>query len=235
MIATPNRISFIVIASLLFRNYVSAYSISPIPVAKTETEGKVLGRRQWLLGTTTSSLAFIANAMPVEAASFERFNDSTHGFSIDLPSAWKSSESVLFDRRTLLVWTDPEDSATAVFIAYTPVRDDYTSLGSFGSVDQVADQTILPKGKILDPNSDVTAEMLSAVSRNQAYIFDYKQKVGTLQPETHFRTIFTLKRAALNSAGSVLVTITAQAPESRYTGSVKTTLDAIIDSFAPLA
>jgi PsbP len=210
-----------------------AYSIpqkSAPPDARNLDLATTPCRRQWLLGTSAAAFGFVTSSLPATAANLETFNDSAHGFSLQIPSKWQASEKEMVDRRKLLVWTDPDDAAIAVFIAYTPVRDDYTSLGSFGSVNQVADQTILPKGKIMDPNSDVSATMLSAVSQKQAYIFDYKQKVGILQPETHFRTIFTLKRAAPGAAGSILVTITAQAPEARYSA-VKTTLDTIIDSY----
>jgi hypothetical protein len=72
--------------------------------------------------------------------------------------------------------------------------------------------------------------MLSATSAKQAYIFDYVQKVGNIQPETHYRTVFTLQQGATGGAGAVLVTITAQTPEARYS-SVKTTLDEIINSY----
>jgi PsbP len=173
-----------------------------------------------------------AVALPARAAALavKTFNDPTHGFSIELPSTWAMTEQQLFDRRRLLVWTDPSDVKTAVFIAYTPVRDDFTSLNSFGSVDQVAAQTIMPKGKLMDENSEVAAKMLKAESKKQAYIFDYTQSVGDLQPETHFRTIFALQQGATGGAGAVLITITAQTPESNY-DNVKSTLDAIVDSY----
>lgn len=223
---------------LLFHDAsVYAYSISQKKSAPATMDAKMImdlaacgRRRQWLLGASAAAFGYFTSCPTAFAADLETFSDSAHGFSLQIPSKWQASTKELFDRRRLLVWTDPDDAAVAVFIAYTPVRDDYTSLGSFGSVDQVAAQTILPKGKIMDPNSDVSATMLSAVSQKQAYIFDYKQKVESLQPETHFRTIFTLKRAGPGAAGSILVTITAQAPEARYSA-VKGTLDTIIDSY----
>ena len=71
--------------------------------------------------------------------------------------------------------------------------------------------------------------MLSAESRKQAYFFDYVTKVPE-QPETHFRTIFSLATAAAGGAGNVLVSITAQAPESEYEA-IKPLFDKIIDSY----
>jgi hypothetical protein len=135
---------------------------------------------------------------------------------------------MLRDRRELLLWQDPADARTALTIAYTPVRDDFTSLASFGSVDQVAAQTILPKGALAGVEDDPFAKMLSATSAKGAYFFDYRQTVpGT---PTHFRAIFALQQGATGGAGSMLVTITAQTPESRYS-ELQKTLDAIVDSF----
>jgi hypothetical protein len=101
-------------------------------------------------------------------------------------------------------------------------------LGSFGSVEVVGDQTILPKGQLA--GVDIDAKMLSAVSERQAYFFDYQQSVPNVQPMTHFRTIFTLQQGATGGAGAVLVTITAQTPEERY-ASLKPLIDNVISSF----
>lgn len=190
-------------------------------------------RREWLatsiaapVATTLVGLPLIANA---DDSSLEVFNDAKNGFSLSVPSAWTKTEQEISDRRKIVVWTDPSDPKTALFIAYTPVRDDFTSLASFGPVDQVAAQTILPKGA-LAMNDGVKAEMLSADSKKQAYFFDYTQEIAKLQPNTHFRTIFTLQQGATGGAGAVLVTITLQTPEEKYS-SIKKVFDNVIDSY----
>jgi len=164
------------------------------------------------------------------AGGYVTYDDPTHDFSIEVPGKWVQSTEKLPDRRKIQVWTDPSDEAksTVLFIAYTPVRDDFTSLASFGSVDQVAAQTVLPKGEIA--GFDAKSEMLSATSKNQAYYFDYVQEVPGLQPPTHYRAIFSLRQGATGGAGAVLVTVTAQAPQQRY-GEIKPVLDRIVDSY----
>jgi PsbP len=228
---------------------VSSFSVSTTAAAPPlQTDADVLStRRGWLASTTmTVTAAVMGLSSPSSAAAastaFTTFNDAVHGFSIQVPSSWQQIQETLMDRRTILVWTDPTDTATSLFIAYTPVRDDYTSLGSFGSVDQVAAQTILPKqsGKLMNENlseDDLPqAKMLSAVSAKQAYIFDYIQQVGPIAKQqqspslTHFRTIFTLAQGATGGAGAVLVTITAQAPQDRY-DAIQSTMDTIINSY----
>jgi hypothetical protein len=103
-------------------------------------------------------------------------------------------------------------------------------LASFGSVDVVGSQTILPKGELAGNDQMVDAKMLSAVSERQAYFFDYQQSVPNVQPLTHFRTIFTLQQGATGGAGAVLVTITAQMPEERYT-TLRPVVDDVMASF----
>lgn len=94
---------------------------------------------------------------------------------------------------------------------------------------QVAQATILPKSSLAMVD-DVKSKMLDAASKKQAYFFDYVTKVPT-QPETHFRTIFTLAAPQSTSSGSnVLVTITAQTPETEYE-SLKPLFDQLMNSY----
>lgn len=171
--------------------------------------------------------AQIANS--AETASTTRYEDQACKFSIDLPAGWTESVQTLPDRRKIVLYIKPDsDQKTLIFLAYTPVRDDYTSLGSFGSVDEVAEATILPKGAVAGKEG-VESKMLSADAKKQSYMFDYVSTVPP-QPTTHFRTIFTLKQAVTGGYGNVLVTITAQAPESDYS-SVKPLFDKIVESY----
>jgi len=54
---------------------------------------------------------------------------------------------VLTDRRKIVVYRDPSGVGDVnVFIAYTPIRPDFSSVSSFGNVLDVA-KTIVPKGR----------------------------------------------------------------------------------------
>lgn len=192
-------------------------------------------RRNWFVtSASVASSAVLLPVTPAKAADLEltAFDDPTRGFSLSVPSEWTFAKQVLRDRRELLLWRDPADGSTALSIAYTPVRDDFTSLASFGSVDQVAAQTIMPKGALAGGEDDAFAKVLSAVSARQAYVFDYQQTVPLAASgmPTHFRTIFALQQGATGGAGSILVTITLQTPEARY-ALLQKPFDAIIDSF----
>jgi hypothetical protein len=220
-------------SSVTSRSLQTAQSLSSSSNTNTNT------RRQWLVNSLAAlpvaaawcTSPSTATAAAAATTKFETYNDVKHGFSVLVPSEWTRTEQTLPDRRTILLWTDPTDAAgaTFVFIAFTPVRDDFTSLSSFGSVDQVAAQTILPKGKIAGEN--VESEMKSAVSKKQAYFFDYTQCVPGVQPPTHVGTIFTLAQGATGGGGAVLATVTVQTTEERYNKDMKAVLETVMDSY----
>eukprot|EP00574_Skeletonema_japonicum_P009288 CAMPEP_0201722522 /NCGR_PEP_ID=MMETSP0593-20130828/6885_1 /ASSEMBLY_ACC=CAM_ASM_000672 /TAXON_ID=267983 /ORGANISM="Skeletonema japonicum, Strain CCMP2506" /LENGTH=270 /DNA_ID=CAMNT_0048213499 /DNA_START=126 /DNA_END=938 /DNA_ORIENTATION=- len=181
----------------------------------------------------------------------EPYVDSDYNFKLSVPSSFTSTQQKLSGRRKAVFFTD-EDSKdgsgnidTLGFIAYTPMRDDFTTLSSFGSVDEVGQSTILPKSELAGNKED--SKMLSAVSKNNAYFFDYvakpivptdpgssAAKSGQMTKElepVHFRTIFTLLPLKdVNVAGLTLVTITFQTTEAKYSG-LKSTFDEIILSY----
>ena len=150
---------------------------------------------------------------------FEHIN---YGFRINIPPSWERSEQTLSGRRRAVFFTDPMSKNTETgnvetlgYVAYTSVRDDFTNLSSFGSVDEVGQATILPKELVGGDGS--TLVMISAISAKGAYYFDYiasptvpttagvDSSGGTtrqLKPQ-HFRTIFTLlPPVGITSAGT---------------------------------
>lgn len=208
----------------------TAYSpLLPRPVKGVDEAGT--SRRDLLVsaaGLATSSL-FIKPSFAEANNGLSKYSDSDCKFSVYLPSSWEKSEQTLPDRRKIVLYIKPDSNQkTVISLVYTPVRADFTSLGSFGSVDQVGQATILPKGAIAG-NEDIDAKMLSAESKKGGYYFDYYQSVPG-QPKTHFRTIFSLANGATDAAGSVLVSITAQTPESEY-DAMKPLFEDIINSY----
>ena len=198
-------------------------------------------RRQFTQSLIASS--FLAYLSPATAVSIklEPYTDSEYGFRLSVPSEWKKTTQTLSGRRKATFFTqESEQIDTLMYIAYTPIRDDFTSLASFGSVDAVAQATILPKGELGGTSDE--SKMLSAESKKNAYYFDYTStpvvavEAGSgsgamtrqLSP-VHFRTIFTLLPLK-SGAGSTLVTITLQTNEEKY-AVLKGVFDEIVDSF----
>eukprot|EP00979_Chaetoceros_neogracilis_P006515 scaffold1335_cov282-Chaetoceros_neogracile.AAC.4 len=161
--------------------------------------------------------------------------DEASGFEVKTPSGWQKSEQALADRRKIVFFVNGDDASSSekdlMFIAYTPVRDDFTALSSFGSVEQVGQMTILPKGELMGEDSN-GSKMLSQESKKNSYYFDYVTKSAD-QPKRHLRTIFTLIQGGTGGAGAVLVTITLQTKDDRY-DALKGTFDEIIDSYGKI-
>ena len=80
------------------------------------------------------------------------YEDTNCKFKIDVPSEWVKTEQTLPDRRKIVLYFKPESNQkTLMFIAYTPARDDFTSLGSFG----VRTGVIMDIGGFLETNFNV--------------------------------------------------------------------------------
>lgn len=228
------RFGVTVLVAITSLTVVHAYSILK--------EGMMISRRNVFAssasvaaaGFSSSLLIDLSSIAPANAADtvvspLNLYKDETCNFSIDVPSDWIKNENTLPDRRKIVLYFKPDsDQKTLMFIAYTPVRNDFTTLGSFGSVDDVGQSTILPKSELAG-NDGVDATMLSAVVKKQAYFFDYVQTVPS-QPKTHFQTIFSLAIGATGGAGNLLVTITVQSPEADYE-SMKPLFTKILDSY----
>lgn len=214
-------------------------------------------RRSFFAQSLTAALAapsiasLVAPSIAFASDDSSSYDDPDFGFRFRVPSSWESTVQQISGRRKAVFFTDPASKdaesgsiETLGFVAYTPIRDDFTSLSSFGSVDEVAQATIMPKGELAGGDTGAS-KMLSALSKNNAYYFDYvTTPVVPTEPGTssgvmtktlkplHFRTIFTLLPLK-NSAGLTLVTITLQTTEERYEG-VKGVFDGVMDSYGKI-
>jgi hypothetical protein len=194
-------------------------------------------RRDFLIPLFSS--VYILPRVAAGVADFTPYRDTNCGFEVLVPTSWKQTTQQLPDRRKIIIFSVeneeniPEKEKTVMFIAYTPVRDDYTSLSAFGTVEQVGQMTILPKGGVLPSDSDQQPEskLLEAVSKKNSYYFDYTVKMPGESSVIHHRALFFLAQGATGGAGSILVTVNLQIPEAKYT-LLKPIIDAMFDSFS---
>ena len=234
----------------LFNASVLAFSLSPsssqgsgkdtVFVEKNVIDVNSSQSRRSLIDSVFKNAAVIAMAASgfckpqvAKAVEFEDYRDTTFNFMFKLPNGWTKAVQELPDRRKIVLFSD-DTSTPIMFVAYTPIRDDFTSLGSFGSVDQVAAQTVLPKGgkgSLIGGEEEIESSMISAVSKNNAYIFDYVVKTEQI-PKTHYRSLWTLATKEGN-AGFTLVTLNLQCNEEKYSA-LSSTFDDIIGSFGKL-
>jgi hypothetical protein len=194
------------------------------------------------------SAASSAYILPLAAASVSSpadlrpYQDQNCRFEILVPNSWQQKEFQLPDRRKIVLFTAdneenvPEKEKTVMFIAYTPVRDDYTSLSAFGTVEQVGQMTILPKGGVLPLDSEEQqpeSKLLEATSRQNTYLFDYLIKIPGDLSVIHHRALFYLAQGATGGAGSILVTLNLQIPEEKYRV-LKPKIDLMFNSFTKI-
>ena len=57
------------------------------------------------------------------------YRDAQYGDNFLVPQAWSKTEQDLPGGRRLVAMADPQDSNSNVFLLYTPIAADYTSLG----------------------------------------------------------------------------------------------------------
>ncbi len=208
----------------------SALDARPTDIRPPTARSGHFTRRAALL----SPLAVAANhrLQAASAAGFATvYKDERYGVSFGLPDGFVATPQELADGRRLVTAADPKDDDTNVFIAFTPIRPDYSSLGSFGTIDFVGN-TLLPQcgdlsyGCSFQRGDMIDGKMLAKETFKGNYVYDYtiEQKGG---PKRHLRSIFAIKADA---GASVLVTLTAQCLEARH-ADLAPTFKAVIESY----
>ncbi len=90
-----------------------------------------------------------ASALAADAAEQSYFDDKYKVSFDHIPGDWVRTDTTIgqnnLDPRRITVFKDPKSEAN-VFVAYTPVQPDFTTLTAFGSILDVA-KTIVPKGR----------------------------------------------------------------------------------------
>mmetsp|Transcript_24988 Transcript_24988/g.70385 ORF Transcript_24988/g.70385 Transcript_24988/m.70385 type:complete len:319 (-) Transcript_24988:195-1151(-) len=197
-------------------------------------------RREFLgrAGAAALAAALAGASSPVYAkeaeatAGLERYTDPRYGVSFGLPAGWKATPNELEGGRRIVIATSPGDDSTNIFLAFTPIRPDYTSLGSFGNIDFVANSVLPQCGDIsypcsFDKGDKVNAVMLDKSTVGGNYVYDYtiQERGGPLR---HLRSLFTVKA---DGGASVLVGLTAQCLEPNYAG-MSATFKEVLKSYS---
>lgn len=150
-----------------------------------------------------------------------------------MPPAWKPSVNEMSNGRRLVVFADAADANSNVFLLYTPLQADYTSLGSFGNIDSVA-TTVLPscggaQGSCSIEKDGIESKLVSSKTVKGCYVYDYTVKQSG-QPTRHLLSLLAIKLE--EGRGKSLVTLTAQCVESQHAALSKQ-FSAIVESWKP--
>jgi len=206
----------------------SLHNTPGAPVIPSSASGASLTRRAILAPAVAAALLPVR---PARAESLETYTDSRYGVSFDVPAGWTAVPNQLADGRRLVVASDPKDASNNVFIAFTPIRPDYSSLGSFGTIDFVAN-TVLPQCGDLSyacsfkQGDDIDAKMLSQSTIKGNYVYDYSIEIKG-GPKRRLQSLFTVQA---DGGSSILVGLSAQSLDSNY-GALASTFKDVINSY----
>lgn len=145
-----------------------AVAFGPLALASRIAKGGslqdgTLTRRSWFVKTADAAIAascVVTLPMPAVAAEkFEIYQNDALGFQISIPVGWEKTVQQLPDRRSITLFIDPTsgEDKTLMFIAKTPIQPDFTSLASFGSVDQVRLSTSINRGVVMRQTNKLSA------------------------------------------------------------------------------
>ena len=162
------RRGFLMVALALCGALVEATRLTRSPAALP------IGRRAAL-----SSLAVLsgqASAVDKPGAELQLHKDREYGDNFLVPSGWAASENELSGGRKLVAFADPGDSDSNIFILWTPLAADYTSLGSFGNINYVS-STFLPtcgsdRSACTLAADGIEGRLLESVAVRGSYVYD---------------------------------------------------------------
>eukprot|EP00752_Nemacystus_decipiens_P004213 g3850.t1 len=189
---------------------------SPPPSTAHDATTTAASRLDFIRGAGAAVTVVAGAVLSPKASNAEVFTDDVLGFKMDVPDGWERNDAEISGRRKLIVYTSPKNPGTNAFVAYTPARGDFTTLGSFGTLDEVS-KTVLPEA------DGVSSRMVNSYTSKSSYVYDYiVNQQG--RPEKHIKTIWIL----FPDQGQ-LATITAQCNEVDYPA-VGKSIDALIAS-----
>ncbi|CAM9632202.1 unnamed protein product [Discosporangium mesarthrocarpum] len=193
-------------SSLASLTYASRPGGIPIQMSCTDgfpSEQSVCSREGFLCSVGSAGLVLASLGGLTSPAAAEDYYDEALGVKFEVPSGWERGEAQISGRRKVVIYSSPKTPGANAFVVYTPVRSDFTNLGSMGTLDEVS-KTVLPEGK------GVSSRMLESFRAGSSYVYDYIVNQEE-RPETHIRTAWVL----LPDAG-LLLTVSAQCNEQDH-------------------
>uniref|UniRef100_A0ACD5ZSG4 Uncharacterized protein n=1 Tax=Avena sativa TaxID=4498 RepID=A0ACD5ZSG4_AVESA len=187
-----------------------------LPARKPE---EVLKRRDALLGVLLSSAAASSAAATLlapadafaEAAAevqegFTAYEDETNKFSIVVPQGWQVGAGEGSGFKNVTAFFPDQNANSSVSVVITGIGPDFTSLKSFGTVDEFAENLVTGLDRSWVRPAGVTAKLLDSKASNGMYYIEY-----TLQnPGDKRRHIVSAIGMAFNGWYNRLYTITGQ-------------------------
>ena len=191
---------------------------------KAPAASQGLNRREILKAPAALALANLAlpavaadtKTISVPVGSSAKDGSPLSKATFSVPADWVKLSGDPGGGRKMELYADPNNADTNAFALITPVRGDYTSLGSFGSVEVVQD-TVMPKAE------DITYDVIKSEAQTGKYVYEYIVQVPE-QPKRHLTTIFMV-------VSDCIVTFNFQAKQEDYNGDVPSLAKSVSASF----
>ncbi|CAI5461586.1 unnamed protein product [Closterium sp. Yama58-4] len=171
----------------------------------------VLNRRDLLAGSLAAPLTLTlaeAASADQEASEFVTFDNPKEKYTFQVPAGWVQSEGTAGVRK-VVAFHPPDRTDANVTILITPLAADFTSLGSFGTVEAFAETLVNTLDRSWQPSPGQKAVLLGAKSANDNYLVEY-----TLQkPSEPCIHLLSAVATGQNVWYNNLFTLTGQYPE----------------------
>ncbi|KAH7387223.1 hypothetical protein KP509_16G011400 [Ceratopteris richardii] len=189
--------------------------------------------RRDLLGHILFSV-FAVPSLPALAADeksdfiqeFSTYNNDDDNYSLLVPAGWVQGNGKAVGERLVTAFYPANDTSVNVNVLITPVGPDYTSLGSFGTVDAFAETLVNSLDRSWKKPPGQAAKLIDSKSKKGFYYIEYTIQ----QPGEKKRHLLSVVGMRFNGWYNRLYTVTGQyfqEDESKY-GAV---LGKVVDSF----
>ncbi|CAI5488727.1 unnamed protein product [Closterium sp. Naga37s-1] len=171
----------------------------------------VLNRRDLLAGSLAAPLALTlagSASAEQEASDFVTFDNPKEKYTFQVPAGWVRSEGTAGVRQ-VIAFHPPDRTDANVTILITLLSADFTSLGSFGTVDAFAETLVNGLDRSWQPSPGQKAVLLGAKSDNDAYLVEYTLQKPS-EPAIH---LYSAVATGQNVWYNNLFTFTGQYPE----------------------
>ena len=167
-----------------------------------------------LSGFLSLEVSHISASYAIETDTKLYTNERYHT-ELRFPAKWTEQRGELSGERSLVAFTDPDDTQTSASLVFTPIPADYTRLTSFGGGKETLREYLLPRGE------GIEADVLNEKVKGEIYTLEYVVKAPD-NPARHVISVFALRPQ------ESVVGLTIQTVEDNYESRRPT-----IESIAP--
>eukprot|EP00960_Hanusia_phi_P073485 768024-Hanusia_phi.AAC.1 len=157
---------------------------------------RLLGRRQALVLAGAAAAANVLQPAPCSAEG-TRYVDDARGFEFQVPQGWIQDEAEFPGgsrnpaRPKIISFRSPTSNDYNIALVSYSIQPDYSKLGSFGTIGDVA-KNIIGTNEKADTIGEIISQKQSNLGGGPGYVFNYRIN------DKHLATIFTTSVVGLS-------------------------------------